>query len=752
MRISDTTAGIEAPLEDLLALGHAHSAWRMSWAPPRRLLLDKAEGWTGARLVREATGHGGEGVVIGIVDAGVDLLHGDLRTADGKTRVAWLVDFSKRPMGRQPELESDNDCSGTVPCAILSQDDIEELMTVDAGAALPGDSLGHGTHVASLAAGNGLSSPKPRYVGVAPEATLIVASVLRAGTQSIFDSDILRAVRFIFERAQEMGMPAVVNLSLGSDFGPHDGSTAFERGLGRWVGSEHPGRAVVVAAGNSGALLRVPVGSSFQQRGIHTELHVPSGAPARVPLIVPATGSDVGYVYVWVSMRAGDRMRVGVEREGGRSWIDPVPSGWGTDLQRGNERATLLNGTVDPDGAEASTADAAVLMLEGSWSEPVEYALVFEGSGTAELWVQSEGALGPAAGSEGALFSGAFKQGTITVPATSPSLIAVGATLNRVSWVDVSGNTTEIGSHGSIDDPDPDIVAYFSSAGPTATGQMKPDLIAPGVFLVAAMSSAVDPRKHPRAGFFDSPTCVPDEYCLVVDETHAISSGTSMAAPQVSGAVALLFQEDPTLTQAEALALLQAGARPPHGPVLLEQQVGPGELDLPGALAVHRATRSQLERAPSAEQSWIAASNDFAYPDPSRPLTGVVQLRTSSGAPSDFSKTERLRLVAEPSLGLPSFERAAPGMWRFSVRVPPGTGGRSLAIGVDFDDKRLMQRSLPIAVDHWVAKFGYSPRGGCAMPSQPLRRGASTGLLLTVLLLTRRRARVPRALERRSES
>jgi hypothetical protein len=75
--------------------------------------------------------------------------------------------------------------------------------------------------------------------------------------------------------------------------------------------------------------------------------------------------------------------------------------------------------------------------------------------------------------------------------------------------------------------------------------------------------------------------------------------------------------------------------------------------------------------------------------------------------------------------------------------VPQGTGGRSLAIGVDFDGKRLMARTLPIAVDHWVAKFGYRPRGGCALPARPLRRGASAGLLFAVLLVTR--ARVLRA-------
>src|SRR5262249_30354259 len=143
----------------------------------------------------------------------------------------------------------------------------------------PRDTFGHGTHVASLAAGNGQSNEPPRYVGVAPEATLIVARVARSGGGGILDFDVVHAASFVYERAEATGMPAVINLSLGSDFGAHDGSSAIEQGLSSLVGSDHPGRALVVAAGNSAGLYGVDLGVP-SPLGIHTDVHVPQAGEA----------------------------------------------------------------------------------------------------------------------------------------------------------------------------------------------------------------------------------------------------------------------------------------------------------------------------------------------------------------------------------------------------------------------------------------------------------------------------------------
>src|SRR5690606_15395734 len=89
------------------------------WSPPKRLLLDEATQWIHLDAYRDqvmgtvadagfddSTPAGrGAGVVVGIVDGGIDFAHPDLCHADGSTRVAWFLDFSSAPLGQQSELE-----------------------------------------------------------------------------------------------------------------------------------------------------------------------------------------------------------------------------------------------------------------------------------------------------------------------------------------------------------------------------------------------------------------------------------------------------------------------------------------------------------------------------------------------------------------------------------------------------------------------------------------------------------------------
>jgi subtilisin family serine protease len=710
-----------APSE-LASVARAHPLLRMGWAPPRRLLLDRVDGLTRASTFRNATGRTGRGVVIGVVDTGIDPTHPDLRGPSG-TRARWWLDFSRERLDLHPELEDELGCrvseveQGRVPCAVLEAADVDRLLANQEEADDPGDPIGHGTHVASLAAGSGVSGSPPRFVGVAPEATLIVARVTRRGG-GIYDTDVLRAARFVFERAAELGMPAVLNLSLGGDTGGHDGTSGIERGLSSLVGPEHPGRAIVVAAGNSASLFAGVVSGVPDPLGIHTEVHVPDGGDALVPILTPETspGRTEGQIFAWVGTRAGDALSVGVEDRSGA--VTPlVAPGDHAVVEHGDVEITILNQLPVQGGGVPRGSYGAQIVIDGAFSSSESWGLRFQGPGTARVWVEGAGALSPTV-SIGPLVPRAQKAGTVGIPASAPGLIAVGATLNRTDWVDHAGESVVFAGHGALDDAPADTTAYFSGAGPSATGGIKPDLVAPGGQVIGALSRAADPRAGGRNGLFDLPDQCRDAgfvpSCYVVDDLHAVTSGTSMAAPLVAGAIALLFEADPALDQARALALLQAGSRPLTGAVFAKQQVGPGALDLERTLEVLDLDRGAGTPRDPGGQSRLVLADSLAHPDDAWPLMGLAVLRDGAGRVADSFDESQLTLAVDggSSSGL---VRVAPGLYRFGLTTPPGSGGRELGVTLRFEGRTLASERVPIAVDRSLSTSVPSAFGGCAV-------------------------------------
>ncbi|MCA9625860.1 MAG: S8 family serine peptidase, partial [Myxococcales bacterium] len=396
--------------EQLKRFRERHPELRPVVAPPRHTLLNASESWTGASAARVANDLDGTGVVVGVIDTGIDAAHPDFRNADGSTRIAWYMQ-RQSPAGLHPELEERYGCTDPdqSPCAIFSREDIDLALALDPDSA-PRDGDGHGTHVTSIAAGNGGimgAKPKPTYVGVAPGATII--SVSPAGGGGFSDPDIINAARFIFDQAEAMGMPAVVNVSLGSDFGPHDGTSALEMGLAALVGA--PGRVMTVAAGNSGTLYNLDGQGPF---GVHTEVHASPNAVTRVPIQQPgAAGTVDGSGFVWVNFRPGDEVSVGLEGPDGE-WIAPVAPGddrgydYSFDGFSGN--AGVINNVVDDRTQLTRETNGAVVFWEGTWpGETGLFAVTLRGHGDAQLWITGLGGGRQGGGSLGLSFERATK-------------------------------------------------------------------------------------------------------------------------------------------------------------------------------------------------------------------------------------------------------------------------------------------------------------------------------------------------------
>jgi subtilisin family serine protease len=233
--------------------------------------IDRSVPAVGGRLLHEllpaATGRG---VIVGFVDTGIDWTHRDFRVdrdGDGfeeSSRILWLWDQTETGAFGTPRV---------VPFGTeYTREEIEAALRSGMNRVNERDESGHGTHTAGIALGDG-SASGGTFVGMAPNAEMIIVKT------SYFSTDIVEGVRYIFDKAEWLGKPAVVNLSLGGHFGPHDGTSLFEQSLEALL--ERPGRAIVASAGNDGDRT-IHMGGQLRPREAFTFTFVPQQENAYV--------------------------------------------------------------------------------------------------------------------------------------------------------------------------------------------------------------------------------------------------------------------------------------------------------------------------------------------------------------------------------------------------------------------------------------------------------------------------------------
>lgn len=730
-------AGARLSRADLLGLESTAPGLRMAIGPRKQPHVDRATGSsaTRAQAYREETGLVGRGVVVGVVDTGIDVSHRTFRDlATGKTRIAWLLSGGA-PRGVHAELEERFGCHGELgPCAVWSAEDIDlALESQEQGVELPADlrdGSGHGTHVTGIAAGNGNwpvfhVGEEAEYVGVAPEATLIIGAP--ASAAGFADPDILNGAAFIFDRADAMGLPAVVNLSLGGDFGPHDGTSLLEKALATLVGDDRPGHAMVVSSGNSAGLIEI----GDDLGGVHTEARVRPHASVRVPLVMAAPGG--GSAFVWITMRPGDEVSVGVEGPEGETWISPIAPGDEAGYEEGSDSAVVINNLVNGRSDLTADTNGAVLVIGGEFDDHGEdVAVVLEGEGDAQLWVTPADSL--------AFFRRGVSQGTVAVPATHPRLIAVGSSISRTQWTTIDGDRL---SAGAVDGDALGGISTFSSCGPTASGVAKPELVAPGQFIVSAVAADADPRTS-DTGIFESQCPGDSEGCLLVAEGYGVSAGTSMASPLAAGAVALLLDRDPNLTQGRIVEILQAGAHGYTGTVVDEAQKGPGEIDMLGALAAFAGEDAAAGTPPDPSASYWTISSAYARPDPTWPIEGLVQLRRADGTLASGLDGSLLELEVLGGLVQKAPTKIRHGTFAFTVSGRRGSEGTTMTVRVLYDGVPIGDaKELPVGGDAFSASEPPQALGGCScgVPASPSRRHALAWVAVSVAGLGVRRRR-----------
>jgi minor extracellular serine protease Vpr len=467
-------------------------------------------------------GYTGSGVIVGIVDTGIDLTHNDFLDEDGNSRVLFVWDQKQS--------------SGSGPSEINSSYGTEcDKAMIENGSCPVTDQSGHGTHITGTAAGR-----DETYGGVAPDANIISVRYnselsINGYADPIFSTTICEAVFYVFKKAQLMEMPAVVNLSLGTHIGAHDGTSLFEQCLDELIEGSS-GRAIVAAAGNE----HNPT-STFA--GIHAGYEV-DGKTASNFRIRSVSQGRLFYLDLWQSVGSSISVGIIVRNAISGAEIGSTPMIAPGDSESGVFDDGLITWQIDA----TETANALngkphagiTLLLDDSISNPgiYDFDLVVDGSGSFDAWWfpdksanSVEFTTKTGENPNGTQYTPGDDRMVVAIPSTASNVIAVGAYTSRTQW-EIDGSSYRIAFElGDI--------LPFSSIGPSAdpeyTGQ-KPEITAPGAMIASARS------RHSNASPMQD----------LSDGEHTLEAGTSMATPFVTGTIALMFSASSSYTFEDA--------------------------------------------------------------------------------------------------------------------------------------------------------------------------------------------------------
>ena len=459
----------------------------------------------------------GTGVVIGTLDTGIDSLHKDFYFSNGTSKILYIWDQSID--GTHPDgFNYGYECT---------PDEIQVHFCPEFdGKPWTGDYAGHGTAVAAIAASTGSASGE--YIGVAPGAYIMSVKLADGSEDHILDG-----FTYLVKKAQKLGLPLVIDISFGSSLGSHDGTEPLELAL---TDLADQGTPIVVPAGNG------------RNKNIHVDGRLGPGQSVAVTWSNEAASES--YLDLWYS--PVDTTTISVRTPAGDVVSGPT-SDTGVRTSNGyvvissDQRETGKEWFIDITPLPGSALDSSAwsLTLTGvqisvgkwdAWADPGKF--------TPSMDPRNQYVIDPL--------------DTIDHPGTSQGVITVGSYETRYWWLGrctpcvqyntqngLQGNWT-VGRDFALG---VGYLALSSGAGPTRDGRTKPEIVAPGVNIVAALATNVPlvTQSHP---YLDEP-----------DNSHGVWRGSSFAAPHVAGVIALMLQMNRYLTPNEIKSLLIGGAR-----------------------------------------------------------------------------------------------------------------------------------------------------------------------------------------------
>lgn len=470
-------------------------------------------------------GYRGEGVLLGMIDDGIEWQHPDFLNVDGSTRILYLWDQNSTDANYYEQYFGYG--------ASWDSSDLNSYQCTH----LAGD---HGSHVMGTAAGNGLASGK--YVGIAPEADIACVAI----NNTNFLTSFVDGVHYIFKQADEKGQACVINSSVGAYTSGHDSKDLYAELVENMLDAKSS-RALVQAGGNARSFA-MHLRAELQNSTTKTWFTKPAGR-YYTQFAMYADTADLHQVNFSLQLINPITHQIQAQTNIYNIVRDFVLAGNVAQTQQllfydANGQAVVLEIYVD------QYADAYEVYIRiGSSSDNGYWQLTTQGTGKYDIW------------SEPSLTGTATMLKNINIPnyknpdsiqsivgywTTSPQVVTVGAYQNRDYHIDYKGDTIALFTTGF---PKYGIAA-FSSLGPTRTGLQKPDITAPGGQVLSAFS--LNTLNFYRRTFNTR---------LNEDGWHVTNRGTSMSAPMVAGAIALYFQCKPYANHVDIQQALRNSAR-----------------------------------------------------------------------------------------------------------------------------------------------------------------------------------------------
>jgi len=513
----------QVPVQNLEKIAMLAEVRNIQIGTPVHKRMDKARAVTNVNLVQAGTNLSnsflGRHVVIGIIDSGIEYGHINFFDSTGTTlriKHVW-----------------DQNITGTSPTGFSYGTEYTTQAAILA-AKFDNQTETHGTHVTGIATGADKSNNNI-YYGVAPGADIAMVSY-NLNDQTTDNVSISDGIKYIYDYATSVNEPCVVNMSLGLQIGPHDGTSAFDQVSDALQGK---GRLLVGAAGNEGS------------DSLHiSQTFTPTNSTLKTFFTYYKNTKLTGLADIWGDANKTFSFRVVVYNRITGVELFTTPVFDAATSASSSYTLTSANGAVGTLQlfAERNSVNKKPNAFVGS-----DMSTINAGNSIGIILTAQDGTVHAWADDFYSYFTGnkisGWTNGNSTnsvgeIGGTGKQIISVGAFVSKTTFTNTLGQ-----SYGTFESLNH--IASFSSTGPTIDGRTKPDIAAPGSVVVSSYSSAIITDPNYSNYIVKKSTVNGKNYY------YGQLEGTSMATPIVTGILATWLEAKNDLSPDEVRTILQ---------------------------------------------------------------------------------------------------------------------------------------------------------------------------------------------------